>query len=321
MNPQCLKAANVLLDVCGGCKQNENILLVTDNSSLDVAKIMWEAMERFPNKTMILMNDANMHGDDPNDIVGEAMMAADVIFGCTKFSLTHAPKKKCAVEHGARFVNMADYDVAMMEDGGLHADFPEMKKVCLAVGEKLKNRHQVEITTPKGSHYTASIEGHAPFMSFGVAHEPGTACTPPCVMCSTCAVEGTGEGEVYIDGSIIHPSIGLITDEVKLTIHHGVITKISGGPQAEKLSELLAGFHHENSYNVGEIGLGLNMSCKLRGRMLEDEGCGGTIHFGVGDNRGFGGTAACPFHLDIVFCNPTMKVDGVPVVVDGKIEV
>jgi len=314
-----MKAAKILLETCGGCKLNEKIVVVTDESSFELAKIMWEAMADYPNKSIVLMNDASMHGEDTNDIVGAAMMGADVIFGCTKFSLTHSPKKKVAVQAGARFVNMADYDIAMMEDGGLHGDFNEMKKLCLAVGEKLKNRHTVEITTPCGSHYTASIEGREPFMSFGMAYEPGTACTPPCVMCSTCAVEGTGEGEVYMDGSIIHPSLGLITDEVKLTIRKGIITEISGGPQAKILADLLESFHHENSYNVGEIGIGLNMSCKLRGRMLEDEGCGGTIHFGIGDNRGFGGSVACPFHLDAVFQNPTMIVDGVPVLVNGEV--
>ena len=321
MNEQCLAAANVLLTTCGGCREDENIALITDNSSLEIAKIMWAAMERFPNRTMVLMNDAAMHGEDTNDIVGAAMMGADVIYGCTKFSLTHAPKKKLAVEKGARFVNMADYDLAMMENGGLHADFQEMRKVCLAVGKALKGRKRIEITTPQGSHYTASIEGREPFQSFGVATQPGTACTPPCVMCSTCAVEGTGEGCVYIDGSVIHPSIGLVTDEIKLTIHHGIITDISGGPQASRLKEFLASFREPNAYNVGEIGIGLNPRCKLRGRMLEDEGCGGTVHFGIGDNRGFGGKVACSFHLDAVFQKPTLKADGVAVVVDGKIVV
>lgn len=319
LNKKCLEAAKILIETCGGCKQDEKIAIITDDSSLELAKIMWAALEAYPQKTLVLMPDAQMHGEDTNDVVGNAMLHADVIFGCTKFSLTHAPKKKIAVQQGARFVNMADYDMSMMEDGGLHADFHEMKKLCLAVGEKIKDRSRIEITTPRGSHYTASIEGRAPFMSFGMAHEPGTACTPPCVMCSTCAVEGTGEGVVYLDGSVIHPSIGLVTDAIKLTIHKGLITDITGGPQAQALKELLTSFHEDAAFNVGEIGIGLNTKCKLRGRMLEDEGCGGTVHFGIGDNRGFGGHMACSFHLDAVFCEPTLLVDGTPVLIDGKI--
>jgi leucyl aminopeptidase (aminopeptidase T) len=59
--------------------------------------------------------------------------------------------------------------------------------------------------------------------------------------------------------------------------------------------------------------------CELNGRMLEDEGCGGTIHFGCGDNKGFGGIVESAYHLDMVFRNPTLTVDGKVILEAGTV--
>ena len=125
-------AAKVLLTTCSECKQEENILFVTDPSSYEVAKIMWEATEDYPNRTMVMMNERTVHGEDPTETVAAAMRAADVIFGCTKVSLFHSQARKDAVAGGARFVNMADYSVEMMHAGGLYADFAEAREICAA---------------------------------------------------------------------------------------------------------------------------------------------------------------------------------------------
>ncbi len=45
-------------------------------------------------------------------------------------------------------------------------------------------------------------------------------------------------------------------------------------------------------------------------RVLEDEGCMGTTHLGFGSNLSFGGVVDSPNHLDLVFRDPTVTVDG-----------
>ncbi len=65
----------------------------------------------------------------------------------------------------------------------------------------------------------------------------------------------------------------------------------------------------------------MNPACELTGRMLEDEGCYGTIHFGFGDDRGFGGTTSCPLHLDLVFRAPTLTIDGNVILDNGVLTV
>ncbi|MPM14072.1 hypothetical protein SDC9_60432 [bioreactor metagenome] len=313
------KAANVLLTTCSNCKKEEKILFVTDPTSYEVAKIMWDAASDFPNKALIMMEERNMHGEDPTEIVGHAMRNADVIFGVTKFSLFHSQARKDAVANGARFVNMVDYNTNMMENGGLHCDFEEIGKVCSKVASKLENKKVCKITTDKGTNFTCEIEGIKPNPQYGRSLNPGSSSSPPDIECATCALEGTGEGLIIVDGSIPHPELGLIVEDIKLTVKKGLIVKIEGGQQAKVLERTLKDFNDPNVYNLGEIGIGLNPMCKLNGSMLEDEGCSETLHFGAGDNRGFGGKTASNYHLDIIIKEPDLEVDGEKILDKGRV--
>lgn len=314
-------AAEVLLTTCSNAGKDETLLFVTDDSSMDVALVMWEASKDFPNRTLVMMNDRNMHGEEPGKAVAAAMMGADVIFGCTKFSLFHSTARKAAVANGARFVNMVDYKLDMFEKGGLFCDFETTGDICQRVADALADRTHCRITTAKGTSFQCSIEDRAPVPQFGRSLRAGTSSSPPDIECATCAVEGTAEGVVYIDGSIPHPELGLITEDIKLTVEKGSIVKIEGGEQARTLERILESFDDENVYKIGEIGIGLNQMCELNGNMLEDEGCGGTIHFGCGDNIGFGGITESAVHLDLVFKEPTMVVHDVTILRDGEVMV
>ncbi|WP_304507602.1 aminopeptidase [Anaerotignum sp.] len=315
------KAANILLTTCSECKKDEKILFVTDPTSYEVARLVYDAAKDFPNKSLIMMDERNMHGENSTDLVAAAMLEADVIFGATKFSLFHSNARKAAVAKGARFVNMADYSIGMMHAGGLYANFAEAREVCSRIADIEQDAKTVTITSEKGSHFTCSVEGRNPVPQYARSIEKGTSSSPPDVECATCAVEGTGYGVVYIDGSIPHPKLGLIHDEIKITIEASKIVKIEGGEQAKILSEVMESFNDEKVYMVGEIGIGLNPMCELNGRMLEDEGCGGTVHFGCGDNLGFGGTVSCPVHLDLIFTKPTLKIDETVVLNEGNVVV
>ena len=314
-----LTAARILLTTSSDCKPHENILIVTDPTSLPVAQILWSAMEAFPNKSLVMMDERTMHGQEPSAATAVAMKSADVIFGCTKFSLFHSQARKDAVAAGARFVNMVDYCERMMHSGGLFCDFEAAGAVCRTVAENLTGKNTCRITTANGTNFTCSIEGRDPFPQFGRSLKSGVSSSPPDVECATCAVEGTANGVVYIDGSIPHPLLGLITEPIKLTIENGKIINITGGDQAKIFADLLESFDDPNVYVIGEIGLGLNTACKLSGSMLEDEGCGGTVHLACGDNTGFGGVVKSPYHIDMVFRTPTLYADDVKILDNGNV--
>lgn len=313
------EAVNTLLTVCSNCKKEENILIVTDPTSYEVAKAMWDGMSAFPNKSIIIMDEKTMHGEEPNKMVAEAMLHSDVIFGCTKFSLFHSPARRNAVANGARFVNMADYSINMLKSGGLYCDFLKTGEKCTRMAELLRDGKTIHITTDAGTNFECSIVGRAPVPQYARSLGPGESSSPPDIECASCALENTGNGTIVIDGSIPHPLLGLINDPIKLTIKESKIVKIEGGEQAEKLRQLMENLSDPNVYNVGELGFGLNDMCSLNGRMLEDEGCGHTMHIGCGDNRGFGGVVASSYHLDMVFKKPTVLCDGKMIYKEGEV--
>ena len=109
------EACQRLLTVCSHCKEDENILIVTDEESMDMGMALWDAAERFPNRTLVLMNPRKMHGEEPTDLVAAAMLKADVIFRATTFSLSHSYARRRACEAGARDLNCCDYDFGMLE--------------------------------------------------------------------------------------------------------------------------------------------------------------------------------------------------------------
>lgn len=314
-----LKGAEILLTTCSAAKKNEKICIVTDPSSYEVARALFDAAKDFPKKTLVMIEERNMHGEEPTDICAAAMLNADIIFGTTKFSLFHSNARKNAVKNGARFVNMADYDIEMLKSGGLFADFEANGEICTQVGKMLKGKEKCEIQTKNGTNFTCSIKGREPNPQYARSLEPGTSSSPPDIECATCAVEGTANGVIVVDGSIPHPLLGIIKEKITLKVKDGLVIDVQGGEEAETLKKIWEEANDPNVYNIGEIGIGLNPECKLINKMLEDEGCYGTLHFGAGDNLGFGGKVSSKYHLDIIIKEPNMYVDGIKILDEGKI--
>ena len=316
------KACQTLLDVCAQCKKDEKILIITDPDALPIAQALWDAAEEYPERSLIMMPKQTTHGEEPTALVAAAMMAADVIFRPTIFSISSTDAKRNACAQGARDLNCSDFDQRMLESGGLYADFIGMGEVMDRVAKAYEG-DVVEITTPLGTHVTARITGRTNLPQYGRSIVPGQSSSPPDIECAIGANDGTMEGVAYIDGSIPHPLLGLIEEPIRFDIKGSKIVKISGGKQAEIfrkiLDDLSVTYKNREPFHIGEIGIGMNPACELTGRMLEDEGCYGTVHFGVGDDRGFAGSNCCASHLDCVFKNPTLKVDGRVILENGKL--
>lgn len=318
MEKQIYEGCRILLDVCAECKKDENILIVTDPSSLTIAQALWNAAEGYPNKTLIMMPTQTMHGQEPTPLVSAAMLKADVILRPTTFSISNTQARRDACANGARDLNCSDYDLRMLSSGGLFADFEAIGPV-LDKMSVLMEGNEIEITTDIGTHITASIAGRKSYPQYGRSIKPGQLSSPPDIECAIGANDDTLNGVVYIDGSIPHNRLGLIKEPIRIEIKNSTVVDISGGEEAKTLQEVLASFNDPLVYHVGEIGVGMNPACELTGRMLEDEGCYSTMHFGFGNDIGFDGFCDCPFHLDLVFCAPTFSVDGKVLMRDGEL--
>lgn len=312
------QAVLTLLHTCAAAKKDEKILFVTDDTSAEIARFMWENTKEYPNRAMVMMTDRSMHGDNPPETVAAAMRDADVVFGITKFSLFHSPARRACVANGARFVNMADYHIEMMSSGGLFADF-------IKQGERMDRfsdaaaGNEIHVTTEKGTDFTCSIAGRTPLRQYGRSLKKGASSSPPDIETALGPVEGTMNGTLIVDGSIPFPGLGVLSESIKVTIRDGNIVSIEGDREADMLREGMRNLNDEKAYNAAEIGFGFNNASQLCNSMLEDEGVMGTLHIGFGNSLAFGGSCDSPNHIDMIFKNASVWVDGRQIVDHGMI--
>lgn len=73
-----------------------------------------------------------------------------------------------------------------------------------------------------------------------------------------------------------------------------------------------------NACVLAELGIGINPGAKCDENVMESEQARGTVHFGFGDNIGFGGENQSSYHIDYVILKPTIEIDRRIICKDGK---
>jgi leucyl aminopeptidase (aminopeptidase T) len=135
--------------------------------------------------------------------------------------------------------------------------------------------------------------------------------------------EETMTGKIVIDGSWD----GKLLDEpLVLLVDNGVIVNLSGGEMAEKIDDVfeqaaipLRPSKAARVRTVAEFGFGMNSRSKLIGNMLEDQVVRGSAYFGFGDNSALGGKAMVGVHMRGVMMKPTVELQDVDLIVNGKV--
>ena len=83
-------AQNILRD-CMDAKQGEEVLIVTDDSRVNIAQALYKgAVNLGCEAMMMVMKERELNGEEPPKAVAEAMKAADIVICPTAKSLTQA---------------------------------------------------------------------------------------------------------------------------------------------------------------------------------------------------------------------------------------
>lgn len=311
-----LQGARKILDECVGLKPAESVYVVTDMIQEGIGQVLASAAaERGAEVVMSIMKPRRRAGEEPPKIIAEGMKRADIVLLPVSYSVTHTYAVKEAAESGARLLVLTDFTEEMLISGGIEGDFKAIKPVCQAVAAAFAAGDKFRLTTPGGTDLTFSAAGRRGNALYCVV-EPGEFSTIPTIEANVSPIEGTAEGIIVADASIPYLGIGVLNEPVVVEVKNGFITKISGGKQAEILRNDLASHNDPNSYNIAELGIGLNPKCRLCGIMLEDEGVVGTAHIGIGTNITLGGDTKAACHYDLLMWMPRITVDG-KVVFDG----
>jgi leucyl aminopeptidase (aminopeptidase T) len=252
----------------------------------------------------------DLPGDAPPSAAAAAMLEADVIFELTSNFAGSSPARVQACERGARYLTVPGLTSATLRPGGpFEADF-------VAGGERARRLANVFdaattfcLTSPLGTDLRGSFAGRAGRPLWGVANEPGAYAAPPDIEVGASPVEGTANGRVVVDGSVLFLGPTQLTAAIELSFENGVLVKCEG-PDAWRLQDALDRSDDAQMRNLAEVSIGLNPLSRPGGAPLELEGIVGGAHIAVGNNIPYGGSVAARSHIDCVLLRADLELDG-----------
>lgn len=311
-------AANMLINQVLELKKGESVLIITDTdrSSNITEAIAYSAISAGGQVMVIMMEPQKIGGEEPPAPVAAAMSASKVIINQSTQSLTHTESVRQAMRKGARIANLRNFTEDMMINGGINADYHQVKKVSEQIADLLTNADKIRLTTPKGTDLTMWARGRKAIAQTGFVTQPGMLSGLPDGESTLAPLEGMTEG--IIESPYIADQLGMITEPFHLEINQGRIHRIIGGKEAQELKKLLES-KDEAGYNAAsQFALGTNPACRIVPNTREVGKKLGTAHIAIGDNRSLGGQSSSTFHIDFVFLNPTVYLDDTCILKDGE---
>ncbi len=312
-NRSIVEAAKKLIINCMGTKQDERLLIVADEKTSELGYGFAVAGRECGIETTYVEAPAQGKGEPPAP-VSAAMEAADVEFLLTSMSYSHVKARIAATDKGARIASMPMMNTHIAENY-LDADYPFIKKVSEKLADIMTRGEIVRVSTKKGTDITFSAVGRTCHADTGLLTQASALGNLPAGEAYFAPVETVGTGKIVVDGCIAY--VGPCKDDVILTLKNGVIISIEGNVSAQELRDFLADKDSE-AMGIAEFGVGTNPGAKIIGHPLVDEKVWGTIHIAFGMNTSIGGVRKSNIHYDCIINEPTVWVDGVMILDNGK---
>jgi len=313
MSEARIEIACQLLRDCLDVKVGESLVVVTDDSRRDLADSLYAAGKRLGAESMLaVMSERSKSGEEPPAPIADAMEKASVVVCITRHSLTHTKARKHAAAAGARVATMPGITEDMFVNGAITADYGRVRDLTERMTAQLSEASAVRIEK-KGYRLTFSIADRNGVSSTGLYRNPGESGNLPSGEAYIAPIEGLGEGEIWVDGSVA--GIGALEEPLLLRVHEGRLVAAEGASG----SELLTMLGEEAGRTLAEFGIGTNDKARITGVVLEDEKVYGTIHIAFGSNHTFGGTVDAGVHIDCVVRQPDVYLDDRLVMKAGKL--
>jgi leucyl aminopeptidase (aminopeptidase T) len=315
-----LNGCRILVSVCADLKPDESVLIVSDHGTSEIGWAIAQIAQEISSKVdhySILPFDC--HGEEPPKYIADAMIGSDVVFGITQMSMAHSKARYDACQGGMRYLSLPDYSFEILKGAALKADFRSLTALSNHLARQLTEGSKITIKTELGTSLECNIVGRTANAAPGWCNDLGTLASPPNAETNIAVVENGSNGIIIIDGSIPCPEFGLLKNPIQLFIKNGQVEKIKG-KKSDVLDDIFDRINSPFARCVAEFGIGLNPLARLCGAMLEDEGCLGTIHLGIGSNVTIGGRNSVSFHLDFVVRSATVTIDNKVVIKNGLIK-
>ncbi len=303
-------------------KQNEAVLIVSDSTRPHLADAMSYAVLELDDNcsktseklALVFITPRHSQRKEPPRSVAAAMKATDVIIMPTSISLTFT-EATIQAKRNSRIASMPGVTEEMMVNGGLSADYEEVKQLTREVAKVLESTKEFKVTSPNRTDLTFDRGGRPVLADDGDFSKKGKIGNLPAGEACFAIVEDSANGTLVFD------RMGYIaTSPLKLTIENGKVKRVEGRDK-KNLLRILEAQEREGDLDattVAEFGLGTNPMAKYLECPVEGEKMYGTVHFGIGSNEALPkGKSKSGIHHDGVILDARLELDG-RVVVKGR---
>ena len=319
-----LTSSRSVVRTCMQIRPSEHVLVVTDPHCSEVGQSLYEAAAEVTDRVLLMMMPpSHKKGAEPPDPVAELMRQQDVVLMATKSSLTHTRARRNASRENARIASMPGITSEILSRGGMTADYGAMKKEISGLNTLLRKRTMVTVKSPSGTDFSFVTGARWILEDNGICNRPGQITNLPTGKVFVLPKEGSANGKIVIDGSLDGV---LLDDPVTLLVEDGIVIEISGGASADelisKMDSVKSSVKVSQIDKVGtlaEFGFGMNPRSRLSGSQLEDQVIRGSSYVAIGDNSSLGGNARVGYQIRGVMMKPTVELEDVDLVLEGKV--
>lgn len=319
MLEQVRAALKNIIVTAGQLRATERFLVVSDDNTKEIGKLFQQfCADNQLQCQHVTIPPLLVHGSEPPEEVGRLFKEFNLVAGLTRFSMAHSQARKDFTNAGGRYLSLPDFDMEVLNSKALAVDFFQQREIAAKITQLLSQTNKVRVTSALGMELELTIKDRIPNNCDCILDIPGSMASPPDIEVNVAPLETETKGVIVVDSSIPHPVFGLLKTPMKLTFTNSKVSKVESADanDVKKLEELFTKFG-DNARIVGELGFGLNPLAVPTGKMLEDEGAMGYVHFGLGSNITIGGQNRVSFHLDCVCSTPNIWFDDHLIMKDG----
>lgn len=214
------------------------------------------------------------------------------------------------VARGGRAIFMGFVDGELLRKE-LSEPFPDLSATALRLRKELEGADTLHVRGAAGTDLVLRVTGRR-WVTDALPLRPGEVANFPGGEIFVAPHRDGADGLLVADLTVPYTVEGLVDEPVTARFERGRITSIEGGRAAALLRRLVEQAGPGGDV-IAEFGIGFNPALQPRGHIMLDEKCAGTAHVAIGRNTGsYGGDNEATIHVDCVFSDPSVEVDGRP---------
>lgn len=300
-------------------RPGERVRIVVDEPFAAEGEELAEAARAMGAEARVALFPAQRPMLEPTTELMDTASWADVSIGFLRHAhVEEIPARREMIEvllaHRGRALSSLDIDHETLL-GELSQPIPDVSSQASELLERVEGARELRIRGAAGTDLVLRVDGRR-WLTDALPLEPGNVANfPGGEICVAPHADGA-DGVLVVDLTIPYGSKQeLLPEPVEIRFEGGRARSIEGGEAGAEFRRLVeeAG---EGADVIAELGIGLNPAFRPRGNVLFDEKAAGTAHVAVGDNTGpYHGDNVATIHVDCVFAEPRLEVDGVPVAI------